>query len=136
MNITDTTQIENATIEQLKAIDKALVAAAYEIKKNVQNTFVNNGRYTNINKLADGIMLGKLQNSSIKLHAFGYNDIDKQTYIARFFVGGTKERIQKKRKGKSIKPFSKGKIDALNSIDKGLIGAETILHNYIQKSLE
>lgn len=133
MNITDTTQIENATVEQLKKIDKALVAAAYRIRDNVRNTFNNNGKYTNINTLEEGIMLGKLENSSIKLHAFGYNDAEKKTYKARFFVGGTDGRYIKRGKKKGA---YRGKIEALDSINKGLDGAETILNNYIKKSLE
>lgn len=123
-------------MEQLKKIDKALVAAAYRIKDNAQSLFINNGRYKKLDSLKEGIMLGKLENSSIKLHAFGYNDEAKQTYKARFFVGGTQERVNKKPIGNHKKPLTKGSIEPLDTINKATQNGNVILDNYIKQALE
>ena len=135
MNIYSTKQFEQASLKQLEHIDKALVAAAYRIKDNAQSLFINNGRYKNLEPLKEGIMLGRLQNSQIKLHAFGYDDEAKQTYKARFFVGGTKERVNKKPIGNHKKPLTKGQIEPLDTIDKATQGGESILDNYIKQAL-
>ena len=135
MNIYTTEQFEKASLDQLKQIDKALVAAAYKIKDNAQSLFVNNGKYKNLSNLKDGIMLGKLQDSQIKLHAFGYNDSAKQTYKARFFVGGTQVRVNKKPIGNHKKPLTKGRIEPLDTIDKATQGGEAILDNYIKRAI-
>lgn len=136
MNIYTTEQFEKATLEQLDKIDKALVAAAYKIKENAQNLFVNNTKYKNLDRIRDGIMLGRLQNSQIKLHAFGYNDPEKHTYKARFFVGGTQVRVNKKPIGKHKKPLTKGRIEPLDTIDKATQNGGTILDNYIKRALD
>ena len=136
MNIYTTEQFEKATLEQLNKIDKALVAAAYKIKENAQNLFVNNTKYTYLDRIRDGIMLGRLQNSQIKLHAFGYNDPEKHTYKARFFVGGTQVRVNKKPIGKHKKPLTKGRIEPLDTIDKATQNGGTILDNYIKRALD
>lgn len=135
MNIYSTEQFENATIEQLKRIDKALVAAAFKIKENAQGLFVGNGKYHNLASIKGGIMLGKLKDSQIKIHAFGYDDPDKHTYKARFFVGGTRERKNKKPIGNHHKILTKGSIDALNTIDRATQQGESILDNYIKNTL-
>lgn len=135
MNIYSTEEFENATLDQLKKIDKALVAAAYRIKDNAQEMFINNGKYQNLAPLKDGLMLGKLENSSIRLHAFGYNDAAKQTFKARFFVGGAENRFTKSRKGSNTRPLSRGSIQALDTIDRVTSGSEGILDNYIRTAL-
>ena len=135
MNIYSTEQLEKASLEQLEKIDKALVAAAYKIKDNAQSLFINNGKYKNLDRIKDGIMLGRLQNSSITLHAFGYDDAAKQTYKARFFVGGTQIRVNKKPIGNHKKPLTKGRIEPLDTIDKATQGGERILDNYIKQAL-
>ena len=52
-------------------------------------------------------MIGRDQGGSIKIHAMG-NKEDYDSYKTRFFIGGTRYRRQTKRKGKPIKPFTKG----------------------------
>ena len=136
MNIYSTEQFEKASVAQLEQIDKALVAAAYKFKDKAQSLFVNNERYKNLAPLKGGILLGRLENSQIKLHAFGYNDPDKRTYKARFFVGGTKIRVNKKPIGNHKKPLTKGKIEPLDSVEKATQGGQNLLDNYIKKALE
>lgn len=136
MNIYTTEQFEKASLEQLKKIDKALVATAYKLKEKAQSLFVNNDTYKNLASLKEGIMLGKLENNQIKLHAFGYNDAAKKTYKTRFFVGGTKIRVNKKPIGNHKKPLTKGQIKPLDTIEKATQGGERILDNYIKKALD
>lgn len=127
-NIYDTKQIEQFTVQQLQAIDKALVAAAYKLKDIAQKEFVNNGRYRKLDSLKEGIMLGRLQNSSISLHSYGYNDSLKKTYKARFFVGGTVDRDNGK--------HSTGHIEALDTIDKTVQANQQLLTEYINKVIK
>lgn len=137
MNIYKTEEIQNYTIKQLKEIDNALVAAAFKIRDNARANFVNNGQYSGISKFKDAIMLGKLENSKITVHGFGYNDADKELYKARFFILGTQYRKQKKSRGKPLaKPFTKGYISNNDAIDKATAGSEHILDKYIDNALK
>lgn len=120
MRIDDTRQIEQATIELLRQIDNGVLEAAYKIRDKVRDKFSNNGRY-NVKNLEDGILLGKYDRSShkIHIHAFGYNDPQKQTYKARFFEGGTFGRQD--RKGRS-----RGDIEAINALSVAEQEKETL----------
>lgn len=137
MNIYKTEEIQNYTEQQLRQIDKGLVAAAFKIRDDARNRFENNGRYNGISKLKDAIMLGKLENSKITLHGFGYNDENKELYKARFFILGTDYRRQTKYKGQSIaKPFTKGFLMKNEVIDKATESAQTLLDKYIETALK
>jgi hypothetical protein len=137
--IYSTTDLETASAEVLEDVDSALVAAAYRIRDNMRASFVSGSSLYKRSTpgyagLADGIVLGKLDNSKITIHAMGDKSVPA-TWKTRLFVGGTIERTQTKRQGKSIKPYSKGYIRANEAIDKGLAGAQNILESYINTAL-
>lgn len=137
--IYDTRDLDLASEEMLKNIDSALIAAAYRIRDDMRDSFRRDaaGAYNHtgdINKLAEGILVGKLRNSTVKVHALGSNS-NPDTYKTRFFVGGTIYRKQTQIKGKSIKPYSKGYIKSLDSVEKGMQNAESILNKYINNVL-
>lgn len=139
-SIYDTEEIQQYTVKQLAKIDKALVAAAYTIRDNARQAFVNNGKYKGIGVLSEGIMLGRLVKnggvSSITVHGFGYNDTKKQTYKTRFFILGTLDRQVKKRNGTTLKqPYSIGNIERLDSIENAMKGADNTLISYIRNAL-
>lgn len=109
--------LEKASIEQLKQIDKALVAAAYAMRDKARKLFVSNAKGYNLQGLQDGVMLGRLRHgndgvTSVTLHAFG-NNTNKNSYKARFFVGGAYHRQTRSQR-------SRGSIEALNTIENAL----------------
>lgn len=121
--------------EILNKIDKAILATAFKVRDDARKQFLAyKGQYkyatTNYNKLAEGIMIGKLDNSSVKVHAFGDNK-DPNLWKARFFVGSTVYRTQTKHQGKTIKPFTKGFIQANDAIDKAIEENKNTLGNFI-----
>lgn len=136
--IYDSDDIIGISDEIKKGISNAVVAAAVKIRDNIRKDFISKSASTykthngDITKLAEGIMIGKPNNNSVKIHAMGnpYNE-NHILYKTRFFVGGTVYRTQTSRLGKSIKPYSKGYIKPLNSIDEGMSGAQQILNQYI-----
>lgn len=139
--IYDTTDLTNASNEILDSIDKALMAAAFTIRDNARSIFKSDAATTykshtgNINKLSTGIMVGKNNHGSVKIHAFGSKD-DYDSYKTRFFVGGTINRTQTKRHGKNIKPYTKGYIKAIDTIEKTISNSQPILDTYIQHVLD
>jgi len=139
--IYDSSDLTTYAEDMLSRIDDAVVAAAYKIRDNIRQTFINGSniykhRTNKINDLAQGINVGKLQDSKVKIHAMGTKD-NYHTYKTRFFVGGTVPRTQTKWRGKPLqKPYTKGYIKSLDSIDKGMSGAEGILNTYIQNVLD
>lgn len=138
--IFDERDLTKASAEMLKGVDKAVVAAAFAIRDKMRNQFINGAskyKYgtAEYNKLAQGIMVGKLRNSHIKVHALGSKE-NYNTYKTRFFVGGTQFREQNARLGKSIKPYSKGFIKANDAVEKGLNNSQSILNNYIKNVIE
>lgn len=132
--------LETASNEMLNKIDKAVVAAAFKIRDEMRSDFIRDAASVykthtgDINKLAEGIMVGKLRGGAVKIHALGSKD-NYDTYKTRFFVGGTIYRTQDKKLGRSIKPYSKGFITALNSVDKGMETAENTLNQFINNTL-
>ena len=141
--IFDTYDIEKASQEILRNIDKAVVATAFKIRDNARQKFINSSSIYkthslghNYKDLASGIMIGKLQTSQIKIHSLGSKD-NYHSYKTRFFVGGTQYRKQNKIKNKALsKPFQKGYIKANDTIEKAMNGADTILNNYIKNAIE
>lgn len=109
--------LEKATVEQLKRVDKALVAAAYAMRDKARKLFVSNAKGYKLQNLQDAIMLGKLRTgvdgvSSITLHAMG-NSSNYNSYKARFFAGGAYHRQTRSQR-------YRGSIEALNTIENAL----------------
>jgi len=130
--IFDTRDLGELSDEMLKGIDRAVVAAAFTIRNEMRDEFRKGSSmykygtedYAN---LTSGIMVGKLRNSTIKVHSLGSPD-NYDTYKTRFFVGGTTYR-----KNKS---GNKGYIKSNEAVDKGLRNAEDTLNNYIKNVLD
>lgn len=139
--IYDTKDLSKVSKEILDGVDRAVMAAAFAIRDNARAQFKSDARTTykshtgDINKLADGIMVGKNNHGSVKLHALGSRDF-YDSYKTRFFVGGTIYRTQTKRNGKSIKPHTKGYIKSIDTIDKVISSSQSILDSYIQHVLD
>ena len=138
--IYDSRDLTTLSDEMLKNIDKAVMAAAYKIRDNMRQAFLSNSsiykhKTSNYSHLAEGIEVGKLNNSQVKIHSLGTKD-KYDTYKTRFFVGGTIPRTQTKRNGKNIKPYSKGYIQANNAVDIGFSQAENTLTTFINNVLE
>jgi hypothetical protein len=127
----DTRDLENATEEMLRGVNRALLAAAFKIRDDMRDEFRRSiGEYKyateDYYRMAQGIMVGKLQDGSVKIHALGNYENDG-TWKARFFVGGTTYR-------KNVNG-DKGYIKANNAIDKGMNNAQNTLNNYINNAL-
>lgn len=130
--IFDTRDLETASQEVLEKVDKALVAAAFKIRDEMRDEFIKsqtNYKYSTseYKKMAQGIMVGRLNDSQIKIHALG-NKTNDGTWKARFFVGGTTYR--KNNKG------NKGYIKSNEAVDNGLTNAESILNSFIKNTLD
>ena len=130
--IFDTRDLETASKEILEKVDRALVAAAFKIRDEMRDEFIkaqSNYKYntSEYKKMAGGIMVGRLNDSQIKIHALGHKENDS-TWKARFFVGGTTYR--KNNKG------NKGYIKSNEAVDSGLNNAENILNSFIKNSLD
>lgn len=140
--IYDTSEMKNFYPELKKKVDRAVVAAAVQIRDRARTLFVNSQslykyRTKNYKKLKEGLMIGKFnpKNSSIKIHALGTNTVEN-SYKTRFFVGGTVYRKQKKKAGKPIKPYSKGFIKPNKAIDDSMQHAENYLGRFIKNALK
>lgn len=125
------------------AVRSGLLQTAIEIRDKAKSIYKSSGsnlKYgtSNYNNLARGIMLGRFDEQGyiyqIKVHAMG-NKNDYDTYKTRFFVGGTVLRVQTKRLGKPIKPYSKGELKPNNAIDLASTSGESILKKNIQTKL-
>lgn len=130
--IFDTRDLETLSEEMIEKIDRAVVAAAFKIRNEIREEFKKSANlYTNhtskYDELSEGIMVGKLKNSQIKVHAMGSNE-KPDTFKTRFFVGGTTYR--KNSKG------NKGFIKSNTAVDKGLSNAESILNSFIKNTLD
>lgn len=130
--IYDTRDLENASVDILKGVNRAIVAAAFKIRDEMRSEFrksKSNYKYSTSDyyKMSEGIMVGKLRDGSIKIHALGHTNNDG-TWKARFFVGGTIYR--KNSKG------NKGFIKANSAVDDGMRNAENILNNFIKNVIE
>lgn len=131
--------LTEASQDILKSIDKAVLAAAFNIRDNMRNSFLSAfTKYkhgtSEYNSLAEGIMVGKLKDSKVKVHALGSKS-KYNTYKTRFFVGGTLYRTQKQVNGKNIKPYSKGFIKSNDAVRQGLNGADETLNKYIKNAI-
>lgn len=129
-----------ASDEMLKKIDKAVLATAFRVRDNARSEFIknrNNYKYStnNYDELSEGIMVGKLKDDTVKVHAMG-SPAKYNTYKTRFFIGGTTHRTQTSRNGNNIKPSNKGYIKANDAIDKGVEGAQETLDRYINNILK
>lgn len=129
--IFDTRDLEQISDEMLEGIDRALVAAAFAIRDEMRDEFkraASQYKYgtEDYANLSNGIMVGKLKNSTVKVHALGHRENDG-SFKTRFFVGGTVYR--KNSRG------NKGYIKENAAVDKGLQGAEQILTTYINNKL-
>ena len=137
---TVTDNLDTASKEMVKKIDKAVLAAAFKIRDDARDAFAaaqSKYKYATpkYHNLESGIMVGHLYDSHVKIHAMGAKS-DYDTYKTRFFVGGTVERMQMKRLGQNIKPFTKGSIQKNEAIDIAFRGAESTLNKYIQNVLD
>ena len=134
-------ELDTITRDTKQKINKAVVAAAIKIRDMIRASFVNDAQSLykhhkgNIAHLTSGIMIGKDQGGSIKIHAMG-NKTDYGSYKTRFFVGGTRYRKQTKMKGKAIKPYTKGYIKPTDSLVKVVQQSNPILINYIRKAID
>ena len=134
-------ELDSLSKETKQRINKAVVAAAIRIRDIIRVSFVNDAKSLykhhtgNLAHLTSGIMIGKDQDGSIKIHAMG-NKSDYDSYKTRFFVGGTRYRKQTKMKGKAIKPFTKGYIKPTDSLVKVVQQSNPILINFIRKAID
>lgn len=109
--------LEQASMKQMRLISKALVDAAIKMRDDARKSFVSNGKGFKLKSLEDGIMIGKFRKNadgtrSITVHAFG-NNTNKNSYKARFFVGGAYHRQTRSQR-------YRGSIEALNTIENAL----------------
>lgn len=138
--IFDEIDLSTYSADMIKHIDRAVLAAAYRLRDNMRHAFINGSslyKYgtQKYKKLAEGIEVGRIKDSKVKIHAMGtkaYYD----SYKTRFFVGGTIPRTQVKQGGKKIKPYTKGYIKANDAVEKGLSGGEQILTTFINNVLQ
>lgn len=139
--IYDAEELVNYGKDTKDRINKAVVASAIKIRDNIRSTFISDATSLykhhkgNIAHLITGIMIGKDQGGSIKIHALG-NKSDSSSYKTRFFIGGTKYRKQERRLGKPIKPFTKGFIKPTDTLVKVVEKSNPILTNYIKKAID
>lgn len=126
--------------DTLKRIDRAILAAAYRLRDEMRHSFISGGSLykhhtPKYDKLAEGITVGKLRDSKVKIHALGTKEY-YDSYKTRFFVGGTSPRTQIKQRGKNIKPYTKGYIKANQAIDIGIQNGESTLTSFINNVLK
>jgi len=138
--IYDSNDLTHYSDEMIKKIDKAILAAAFHIRDNMRQAFISGSsiykyRTGKLDKLAEGIQVGKMNDSKVKIHALGSKDF-YDSYKTRFFVAGTIPRTQTKWRGKNITPFTKGYIKANNAIDTGMSNAASTLNNFIKNVIE
>ena len=129
--------------QMTSAIKSGVVQTGIEVRDKARSIYKSSGaglkygtsQYAN---LARGIMMGTFTEQGdvyqIKVHAMG-NKSDYDTYKTRFFVGGTVLRVQTKRLGKPIKPYSKGELKSNNAIDLATSNGESILKKNIGSKL-
>lgn len=136
--IYDSRDLEVASESIKKGIDQAVLATAFKVRDDARAEFLSSGSLYkksvghDYNSLADGIMVGKLNNSTVKVHALGSKE-KYNSYKTRFFVGGTTYRTQTAKK--SGKPYTKGFIQSNDALDKSVGNNSTTLTNYINNVL-
>lgn len=130
--IFDVRDLDDVTDEILENIDDALIAAAINIRNDMRDEFkkdISMYKYgtEKYYRMAQGIMVGRLTNGKVKIHAFGHKQ-NTGDWKARFFVGGTTYR--KNSRG------DKGLIKKNDAVVDGFKNAESILESYIKKAIE
>lgn len=124
----------------LDKIDKALLAAAFRVRDDARNVFMSSKSLykhatSNYDKLANGIMVGKLNNSTVKVHTLGDNK-DQSLWKTRFFVGSTLYRTQTQKKGVKLKkPYSKGFIQANDALEQAVSQNQNTLDLFVNNVL-
>lgn len=89
--IYDTKDLSDASKEILDGVNRAVMAAAFTIRDNARSIFKSDAAYTykshtgNIAKLANGIMVGKNNHGTVKIHALGSKDY-YDSYKTRFLL--------------------------------------------------
>lgn len=139
MKLYYTEQLQDATLNDLAAVNRGLVKAAIQIRDEARQKFANNKQNYKISKFQDAIMIGRLkkQEHKITIHGFGSKNDDKELFKARFFILGTRYRKQTKINGKNLKQGRNiGRITALNTLDDVIGDANIKLEQAIKKSLE
>lgn len=129
--IYDTRDLSDATEEMLRSIDRAVLASAFRLRDEMRDQFkkdITLYKYATPDyyRMAEGIMVGKLRDGHVKIHALGHKE-NTGDWKARFFVGGTDYR--KNSKG------NKGFIKKNEALDDGMANANTILTSYIQNAI-
>ena len=131
-------ELDTLTRDTKQRINKAVVAAAIRIRDMIRASFVNDAQSLykhhkgNIAHLTSGIMIGKDQGGSIKIHAMG-NKSDYGSYKTRFFVGGTRYRKQTQMKGKAITLTAIIRADT-SEFTKSINEAKSVLHQYTEEA--
>lgn len=131
--IYDSRDLSTVGQEILDSIDSAILAAAYKVRDQGRQVFIQQGgiyKHHDANKynaLAGGIMVGKLKKDhTVTVHALGANTTGSNLWKTRFFVGGTIERAI---------PHSKGMIAKNEAVDKGANNAQSILDEYVNNAI-
>lgn len=139
--IYDTADLTNISNQILQKVNRAVVAAAIKVRDDVRQTFVSDAQALyrhhtgDIAHLTTGIMIGKDNGGSIKIHALGSREI-YDSYKTRFFIGGTKYRTQEKVNGRNIRPFTKGYIAPTDTLGRVVNNSGATLSNYINRALQ
>ena len=125
-----------------KAESSALRKGANLIKKNVRSSvrssdFDSTSRNPNYtDRLIDAVRSSKVKDGSIKVHVLGTRSSGSGTYRLRFFEGGTKERIQTKVNGKSLrKPRNLKRIKAYHFFEIGVNESQTEILSTMDEQL-
>lgn len=140
--IHDTSGLDGFYPELKKGVDRAVVAAAFNVRDRARSMFRGSGslykhKTSAYKDLDQGIQVGKFNptSESIEVHALGTKRI-KDTYKTRFFVGGTVYRKQTKVAGKKVKPYSKGYIKANDVITNVTTQAQSVLKTFIENAIK
>ena len=136
--IFDTRDLETASEEILKGIDKAVLATAFKVRDDARQSFKGSSNLYkhsashSYDNLASGIMVGKLNNGTVKVHALG-DKSNYNSYKARFFVGGTTYRQQTSKGGKT---YTKGFIQGNDALGRSAENNNSTLTNYINNVID
>ena len=130
--IFDVRDLDDAKDEMLADIDDAVLAAAIKIRNEMRDEFkkdITHYKYATQDyyRMAQGIVVGKLNNGHVKIHPFGHKK-NNGDWKARFFVGGTDYRFNSSGR--------KGLIKKNDAVDDGMRNADSILSNFIKKAIE
>ena len=138
MKLYYTEQLQEATLNDLAAVNRGLMRAAIEIRDEARQKFANNKQNYIISKFQDAIQIGRLKREEhkIAIHGFGGKDNSKELFKARFFILGTRYRKQTKINGTPLKQGRNiGRITALNTLDDVIGDANIKLQQEIKKAL-